>query len=400
MELMGYIKRQALPLIEQALQRGKSILLLGPRQTGKSTLIQTLPKDLYLSFVQADVRQRYELDPNLLRTEVEGLKPRRGRQPVVLLDEIQKVPPILNVVQDLIDRHKAIFVLTGSSARKLRRGPKVNLLPGRVVSIRLDPLSLEEDSSRTLESRLLYGDLPGIVLENAAAHQETDLSSYVTTYLEEEIRAESIVRNLASFSRFLELAAAESGLVVNQRHLSQDIGVAHTTIGDYYEILIDCLIAERVEPFTQSATRKKLTRSPRMLFFDLGVRRLAAHEGPRLPREKMGMLFEQWVGLEIIRWSRNRLPKMSLHFWRDPDGPEVDWVVSSADTLIPIEVKWTASPSVSDARHLEVFLKEYPQAKRGYIVCQTPRRMKLGAAIEAIPWQELPSLFLEKRGKR
>ena len=253
--------------------RNRSVLLLGPRQTGKTPLIERLGGALSVSFARPDVRQRYEKNPALLAAEVEALRGAKSAvRPLVLLDEIQKVPEILDVVQDLIDRGRANFVLTGSSARKLRRGAHINLLPGRVAVFRLDPLTLAELAGCPLEERLRYGSLPGILLLPEAGDQETDLESYVTTYLEEEVRAEAIVRNLGSFARFLEYAASESGQVVNLRKLSQEIGVAHTTIGSYYQILEDCLIAERVEPLTQSKTRKKLTKSQKYLFFDLGGR--------------------------------------------------------------------------------------------------------------------------------
>jgi len=183
MEPMNYISRKAAPLIESALARGKGVLLLGPRQTGKTTLLERIPKDLTISLAQAALRQRYEKNPDLLRLEVEQLAKGKRSAPLVVLDEIQKVPALLDVVQDLIDRKKALFVLCGSSARKLWRGAHINMLPGRVVSVRMDPLMLEEKPDRTLESRLLYGDLPGIVLSGRSEDQETDLSSYVTTYL-------------------------------------------------------------------------------------------------------------------------------------------------------------------------------------------------------------------------
>lgn len=146
---------------------------------------------------------------------------------------------------------------------------------------------LREEPTRSLESRLLYRDLPGFVPSGDDRDREIDLGSYVTTYLEEEVRAEALVRNLASFSRFLELAA-EAGRIIDRRALSQDVRVAHTTIADYYQILEDCLNVERTEPLTTSATRKKLTRSPKILFFDLGVRRLAAGEGRRPTPEHRG----------------------------------------------------------------------------------------------------------------
>jgi predicted AAA+ superfamily ATPase len=392
MEPMAHVAREALQRVERALARGKGVLLLGPRQTGKTTLLGDVPKALNLNLAQAGVRQRYERNPDLLRLEVERLATRQRGSPVVVLDEVQKVPALLDVVQDLMDRRTARFVLCGSSARKLRRGSHVNLLPGRVVSVRLDPLMLREDPTRSLESRLIFGDLPGIVSPGRAADREEDLSSYVTTYLEEEVRAEALVRNLASFSRFLELAASEAGKIINLRGLSQDIGVAHTTIADYYQILEDCLIAERIEPFTQSTTRKKLTRSPRLLFFDLGVRRLAASEGRRPPRERLGDWFEQWVGLELIRMTRHWTGRCPIRFWRDPDGPEVDWVLDLDDRLVPIECKWSESPTAKDARHLNTFLDEYRSAARAYVVCRTPRRYALAPRIDAVPWQDLPEI--------
>lgn len=388
---MGTTPRTATADVTRALARGKGVLLLGPRQTGKTTLLGAIEAALMLNLARADIRQRYERRPDLLRVEVEGLASRR-RSPIVVLDEVQKVPALLDVAQDLMDRKVARIVLSGSSARKLRRGAHANLLPGRVVSIRMDPLMLREEPTRSLESRLLYGDLPGFVLSGDDAARETDLASYVTTYLEEEVRAEALVRSLASFSRFLELAAAEAGHIINRRALSQDVGVAHTTIADYYQILEDCLIVERVEPLTESPTRKKLTRSPKMLFFDLGVRRLAANEGRRATRERFGEWFEQWVGLELVRMTRRHGARSPLRFWRDPDGPEVDWVLDVSNRLTPIECKWTESPTAGDARHVLTFLAEHRRAERGFIVCRTPRRYAVAPRVEAVPWQELPEL--------
>lgn len=391
---MRYIGRLQETRVRKALARGKSVLLLGARQTGKTTLIQRLNGDLAVSLVRPDVRQRYEKNPALLAGEVEALAGRKGTPlPLVLLDEIQRVPDLLDVVQDLVDRRKARFVLTGSSARKLRRGSQVNLLPGRVLAFRLDPLTTEEIPSLSLEEHLLYGSLPGIVTVEEAGDREKELESYVTTYLEEEVRAEAIVRNLGSFGRFLEYAASESGQVVNLRKLSQEIGVAHTTIGSYYQILEDCLIAERVEPLTQSRTRKKLTRSQKYLFFDLGVRRVAAREGARPSRDASGGFLEQFVGLELLRRSRLSEKRVSIRFWRDPDGPEVDWVIETEQHFTPMEVKWTDSPQPRDVRHLETFLSEYRSAEKGYLVCRVPRPVRLADRVEAIPWQRAGELI-------
>lgn len=388
---MPYLPRIQEQAISRALERNKSVLLLGARQTGKTTTIRRLKSELFISLTRPDDRIRYEKTPATLIAEVEAIAVSQ-RRPLVVLDEIQKVPALLDVVQDLIDRERANFVLCGSSARKLRQGPHANLLPGRVVVLRLDPFVLLERSSGSLEQHLLYGDLPGIAALERDRDRETDLRSYVTTYLEEEVRAEALVRNLGAFARFLELAAAWSGHIVNLRKLSQEIGVAHTTIASHYQVLEDCLIGERIAPLSESRTRKKLTRSSRWLFFDLGVRRLAADEGTRLPRERLGFLFEQYIGLELLRLARLSDEPIRLRFWRDPDGPEVDWIIDREDRLTPVEVKWTAAPTARDIRHLRLFLAEYPRADSAYVVCQTPRRMKLADRVWAVPWQECDGL--------
>ncbi|MBI2500239.1 MAG: ATP-binding protein [Deltaproteobacteria bacterium] len=384
---MQYIQRQLESGLQHHLDRGKSILLLGPRQTGKSTLLARLSSDLTLSLASPGTRQRYEKNSSLLIGEIEALA-KKTKRPLVFLDEVQKVPTIMDAVQDLIDRHVAQFILTGSSARKLRKGRGVNLLPGRVVSMRLDPF-LHQEYAQPIEMILTDGTLPGIVQEREATDREVDLKSYVETYLEEEIRAEAIVRNIGSFARFLEFAGLESGNIINLHGLSQEMGVSHTTIASYFEILDDCLIAERIEPITQSLTRKKLTKSNRYLMFDLGVRRLCAGEGRSLSRDRLGNLFEQYVGLELIRLARLKTVSTKIRFWRDPDGPEVDWVIERGGEYIPIEVKWNDRPSRQDIRHLKVFLKEYKKAKKGYVVCRTPRPVKLEEEITAIPWQQL-----------
>jgi uncharacterized protein len=393
MECVKNITRIIESRVRQILGRQKSVLLLGPRQTGKTTLLEPLQPDLILNFLQPEVRLRYERTPQLLGAELEALAARTpGRGPLVALDEVQRVPELLNVVQDVIDRRLARFVLTGSSARKLRRGTGINLLPGRLVPLRLDPFSLAERVPPILEEALLYGSLPGIALAADNQAREEDLQAYTTLYLEEEIRAEALVRNLGMFSRFLQLAALESGGISHFRGIAQELGVAHTTVAGYYEILEDCLIAERIEALSESRTRKKLTKSSRYLFFDLGVRRAAAEEGARPPTRVLGSLFEQFVGLELLRATRQIARNARLRFWRDPDGPEVDWVVLGDEHWLPVEVKWTTAPTERDAHHLHTFLSEYPHAREGFVVCRSPRRFKIAATITAVPWQEIPEL--------
>lgn len=391
---MIYINRSIESVLAQSLARGKSVLLLGARQTGKTTLINRLPVALSISLIQPQVRQRYERNPALLQGEVEALAEQQPF-PLIVIDEVQKVPDLLDVVQDLIDRKIAKFVLSGSSARKLRMGSKINLLPGRVVVLRLDPLTVVElkETVPTLPDLLCYGTLPGILNVGLPQDKEIDLQAYVSTYLEEEVRAEALVRNVGIFSQFLKLAASESGEAVNFQKLSQEMGIARNTITAYYQILEDCLIAERIDPFTEGKTRRRLMKASKYIFFDLGVRRVCAEEGVQPPEKEWGKWFEQWVGLELVRLGRIASPSIKVHFWRDANGPEVDWVAVKENTLIPIEVKWTEAPNASDIKHLKLFKAEYENAPIAYVVCRTPLRSKLAEGIYAIPWQELDTVF-------
>lgn len=387
---MIYIPRLIEKPLSDSLQRGKSILLLGARQTGKTTFIKKqIQPDFSYSFARADLRQRYEKDPSLLEKELEEQIKSLSKKPLIFIDEVQKIPRIMDIAQHLIDDNLAQFILTGSSARKLKTGKDINLLPGRVTVLHMTPLLFEERPQLKLEDILLYGTLPGMVTESDLSLRETDLYSYVATYLEEEVRAEALVRNLGSFSRFLEIAAGESGKQINFTRLSQDIGISDTTIASYYQILEDCLITLRVDPITDSQTKRRLIKSPKYLFFDLGIRRASANEGVKLSQKVMADLFEQYVGMELIYLSQLGFPQAKIRYWRDTAGPEIDYVIDMAHQYIPVEVKWTDKPNLSDAKHLQKFLQEYPDVTAAYIVCRTPKRYKLAEKIIALPWQEL-----------
>lgn len=387
-----WIPRPLEKTIERHLQRGKSILLFGPRQTGKTSLLTRFCVDLSVNFLLNRTRLAYEKDPDRLVDEIEMIP---KKLPLVLIDEAQKVPSILEAIQYLIDKNKAQFLITGSSARKLKVQNSVNLLPGRVVQLSLAPLNLTEAPDTNLEEFLLFGSLPGVYLEKDKNFKETDLASYVESFLDEEIRKEAMVRNIPAFARFLELAAIDSGKISNFSSISKQIGIAHTTIASHYQVLEDCLVVERFDPITESLSRKKLTRSSKYLFFDLGVRRLAANEGTKLGPERMGELFEQWVGLELRRHAQEYLgPKGDVRFWRDPDGPEVDWVLQKEDEWIPIEVKWSENPPPSCINHLKVFMSEYPKrSKKAFVICRTERARKISENVTLLPWHHLPKIF-------
>lgn len=391
---MTYILRKLQNKIEKTLKRGKSIMLLGPRQTGKTTLIRKLPIDRYISLANLKTRIDYEQDLGRLARETEALAEKSPHRPIVAIDEIQKIPLLTDAIQDLIDRDIAQFILTGSSARKLRKTHHLNLMPGRIIPLHMDPLLIEElpEKKRNLEHLLLYGSLPEIVLEDDSDIREENLQAYVSLFLDEEIRVEAMVRNIGLFAQFLQLAASESGNMLNFEKISQDIGVSSHTIASYYQILEDCLVGERIEPLSKSSTRKRLVKTPKYLLFDLGIRRVSSRLGTKLSKELMGHLFEEFVGLELLRLLRYHSPRGRLQFWRDANGPEVDWVVENNGEFLPIEVKWTNKPSFSHAKHLSLFMQEYP-CKKGYIVCQVPYRQKFSPSLEAIPWEEIPEIM-------
>lgn len=391
---MKQIKRIIYQNIKEQLKRGKSVLLLGARQTGKTTMLSTFDVDISINLMDTELRRRYEARPELFTQEIR-LAHETKQNLRIFIDEIQKVPELLDNIQVLIDEKIAQFIITGSSARKLRQ-PPVNLLPGRVVKMQLDGLTLNEiDLSKTqIEDLLLYGTLPGIFLEPSAINKELDLRSYVDIYLEEEIRAEAVVRKVGDFSKFLELAAAESGYILNMSKLSNQIGVTQKTIENYFQILEDCLVAEKMEAITETKARRRLSHSKRYLMYDLGVRRISANEGTALPTKYMGHLFEQFIGQQLIFMLRQTCPRATVKFWRDSNGLEVDWVIEIDKQYIPIEIKWSDAPNSKMTKPCHIFIEEYDNCPLGgFIVCRTPRDFKVSENITAISWKSLPSLI-------
>ncbi len=383
-------------------------MLFGARQTGKSTLLRHLatPETVVFNLQERRTRLNLERDPSVFTRMLQA--DRRERIPVQV-DEIQKVPTLLDEVQYLYDRapDRYRFLLTGSSSRRLKTD-SANLLPGRVHAFHLCPLILGErkgsHESRLLptpyaalehagfpapglEKLLLFGNLPGVVQEAEASRRLT-LEAYVDLYLEEEIRREGLVRNLAAFQQFLELAALESGGIINFSNVSRHSGVPVQTLRTYYQVLEDTFVGYRIPAFGTGGRRRVLT-SPRFLFFDNGVRNAAARlpVGPDLLKTQMGILFENWVGQELHHRCLYAGRAWRLSFWRTAHGAEVDFVLETPEEIIPIEVKATRSPVETDARHLKLFLDAYPErARRGFIVCRCAAPLRISDRIEAIPW--------------
>ncbi len=392
-------------------------IVFGARQCGKSTLIRSLlPEDAQI-FDLSDPGERFRFlrGPERLIQICQAL-PDRKEPHTVFVDEVQAVPALFDAVQHLYDGDKKRwrFILCGSSARKLRQAG-ANLLPGRsfvhhlfplmmaersppksskntgkgLIELSYDPPSRNRFPEADLITRLAYGDLPGIV---AAEEEDRDamLNGYTILHLEEEIRREGLVRDWGKFQRFLQLAAAESGQIVNYAAISSEAALSQPTVKAHYQLLEDMFIGFTIPAWTRSP-RKQLLSTPRFCLFDLGLRHTAAglSASPATVLANPGPIFEQWVGIEL--WKRLRyLGKGSLHYMRTKDGAEVDFIVEHAGELIPIEVKWTENPTASDARHLRTFMAEQKgKAKHGYVVCRCDRPLQLAADITAIPWHHL-----------
>lgn len=371
-------------LIKKQIAKGKSILLLGPRQVGKTTLCKQFKFDLEINLASVKEKLVFEKDPQRL----EKLVDESSKKIFIYIDEIQKVPELFNSIQVLIDSKKAQFLVTGSSARKIKKQFDINLAPGRLVNFRLDPLSFEEADVK-LDEILAYGQLPAICLEKDPDQKELELRSYVENYIEEEIRKETRLRNVAPFARFIEMAAIQSGQISNFTEISKELGPTVMTIQNYYQILEDTLFVERIDPYLKNPSRKKLSKSSRYLFFDLGVRRILADESKKFLPTRKGMLFEHLIGNEIIRWIHSSCPSARLYYWRDPDGPEIDWLIEFEGSLLPIEVKLTPKPDPKDAKHLKVFISEYKYAKMGWVVCTTDVNHSMSDKIRAINYKNL-----------
>ena len=395
------------------ISRGKVRLLFGARQTGKTELLRHLlagRRTRLYNLQESGLRRRFEVDPAAFSRDVRALPPDVRN---VVVDEIQKVPALLEEVQALYDAspRRLSFFLTGSSARKLRAGT-ANLLPGRSHVYRLHPVCGWETAhavgrrigppppgrpqraqsfpAQSLSRTLRFGCLPGIRAESAATAEAT-LAAYVEHYLEEEIRREALVREIGPFVAFLRLAALESGRQTNLAKLSQESRIPASTIRTFYQVLVDTFVGYWVGAYARS-TRRRLLTTPRFCFFDVGVRNAAAEWplDPRILHAQGGPLLEQWVAQELVARAAYLGRGHRVTFWRTPTGVEVDFIFETPREDIPIEVKWTENPRPDDARHVETFIREFPgRARRGYVVCRCASPEQLTARVTAIPWDLL-----------
>jgi len=368
-----------------------SCFLFGPRQTGKSTLVRSLlpARSWTVDLLQHDTFLRYSKDPAQFRLEAEE-QVRAGHR-TIFIDEIQKVPALLDEVHGLIERTGARFILTGSSARKIKR-TGANLLAGRALMRRLHPLTLREVEDRfELDRTLRLGALPAVITGSDEEAREL-LAAYAQTYLREEIQAEAVVRNLGGFGRFLDVAAAQCGDILNYTAVGRDASLATRTVQEYYQILEDTLIGFRLDAWRRSP-RARLVAHPRFYLFDTGVtnalnQRLTAG----LDAATRGRLFEQWAVLECARMVDYLNVEVNLYYWRTNQGAEVDLLMERHGRLIlALEIKAKKRVVSADLSGLRSFADAHPRVPC-VVLALVPEEYRVGDA-RVLPYRRFFQRF-------
>ena len=337
-----------------------SFFLFGPRGTGKSTLLKAeFPNALLVDLLDPDTYRTYVGHPEQLRALVDG-NPGISR---LVIDEIQKVPALLDVVHQLVEdksRRPLQFMLTGSSSRKLRRAG-VDLLAGRVLLKTLHPFLAAELGSRfNQELSLRVGLLPLVL---AAEGPEETLRSYVSLYLREEVQAEGLVRNVGSFSRFLEAMSFSHASLLNASEVARECQVGRKAVEGFVEILEDLLLGFRLQVFTRKAKRH-LVQHPKFYYMDAGIFHALRPKGPLdAPETIAGAALEGMVAQQLRAWIAYGHEDRQLFFWRTKSGVEVDFIIYGQNTFLAIEVKSSRRVSAKDVRPLQTFLEDYPQAR-------------------------------------
>jgi uncharacterized protein len=356
-----------------------SIFLFGPRGTGKSTWIEGLfGSAVIYDFLDTKEAIRFERNPGVLFSETKSLAPGSW----VVLDEVQKVPAVLDEVHRLVEKRNLRFVLCGSSARKLKRGG-ANLLAGRAIVTEMFPLtSAELGGDFDLSTVLLYGSLP---LSVEGTDREGYLTTYTATYLNEEIRMEALTRNVGAFSRFLEIAARQNGQVTNISNIARDAGVARTTVQNYFDILIDTLIGYWVPAWKLKKSTKQISH-PKFYLFDTGVARALSGRLPYPPsREELGPLLENLVFNEVRAYLSYKKLRYQPQFWSSYNGTEVDLFFETKQGYVGVEIKAAENWQKKFGRGLVRMRQEMAPAEiKGYGVYRGKRPAKVDG-IDVLP---------------
>jgi uncharacterized protein len=367
-----------------------SFFLFGARGTGKSTFLRNrFPHDetvLWIDLLNPEEEDRYARNPLELAANLDAAP---GKTKWVVLDEIQKVPKLLDVVHSRIESSKTRFAMTGSSARKLKH-EGTNLLAGRAFVYNLFPLTHRElGENFRLDSALMYGTLPGLLKFNTDEEKMSFLRAYALTYLKEEIWGEHIVRKLDPFRKFIEIAAQCNGEIINFTNIARDVGADIKTVQSYFVILEDTLLGFMLEPYHRSV-RKRQRQAPKFYLFDTGVRRaldrtLTIELKPGT--YAYGKAFEHLVIAEAIRLNEYRQKDFRFSYLRTKDDAEIDLVVErpGASTAL-VEIKSTQRVDDRDTRSLERFSADIPKSE-AFILSTDPKAKRIGK-VKAFPWQQ------------
>ena len=360
----------------------ETFFLWGPRQAGKSTLLrQRYPDARLVDLLKTDDFRRYATRPELLRQELEAERPAPDRQ--VVIDEVQRVPALLDEVHWLIENRGLCFAMCGSSARKVRRGA-ANLLGGRALRYELRGLTSEElGKAFDLDRMLNHGYLPRVY---ETVRPRRLLDSYIADYLREEIAAEGLVRNLPAFAVFLDAAALSDGEIVNFTNIARECGVSGHTVRGYFEILEDTLLA-RWLPAYRRRLKRRVIGKPKFYFADVGVVNRLARRGEISPGSELyGKAFENWVFHELSAFVSYRDVDARLSYWRLPSGIEVDFLLGDVD--LAVEAKSGATITRNHLKGLRALAGEYPDVRRRIVVCTEPRVRRTDDGIDIIPAAE------------
>jgi predicted AAA+ superfamily ATPase len=392
---MNSKKRSVIRILKMRLPQGQSAFLWGARKTGKSTFLKShFPKSTYYDLLDSDLYSRWMKRPALIREEVLALPTKQLAYPIIV-DEVQRIPELLNEIHWLIENSDAYFILCGSSARKLKR-MGANLLGGRAWRFAFYPFVFPEIKDLDLLRALNQGLVPTHYL---SLHPTRSLAAYVQDYLQHEIQAEGVVRNLPEFARFLENFAFSNGQLTNYSNIARDCGVDSKTIKSYYQILEDTLLGYFVRPFTAKRGRQVLSSTPKFYLFDVGVagylanRHLSDLKGP-----EAGHAFEHYLLMELVAYRGLKERRDEICYWRTRSGLEVDFVIG--DAQVAIEVKLSQKVEKTDLRGLTSFLDDHPDAHT-YVVSLDPRPRKVtlasGRTIMILPWAEFLRLLWTKK---
>ncbi len=385
-------KAQLKRILDMRLPEGQSAFLWGARKTGKSSYLKAhYSTSIYYDLLNTDEHLRLVKAPHLLRQEILSLAKKSQLQLPVIIDEVQKVPLLLDEVHWLIENAGVTFILCGSSARKLKRGA-ANLLGGRAWRYHFFPLVSQELPGLDLLRIFNHGLLPSHYLLQGSPKKA--LNSYIEDYLKEEIQAEGLVRNLPAFARFLDVAGLCNTEMINFNNVARDCGIDVKTTKAYFEILTDTLLAYFISPYAKKVKRDLISMRPKFYLFDVGVaNRLAKWECEALTGSLAGKSFEHFILLELMACKKLGDHDWGVQYWRTKAGDEVDFILG--DAKVAIEVKLGEQIDKRDLKGLLAFLGEHPAA-RAYVVCQAPRSRSIelgGYAIEVLPYAEFLTML-------